>query len=66
MNHLQNLLNQEAKLSNEGKSDSEERQKILTAIRLIRDERFRPNCFGHDDCSTDMLIRCAWRNECGS
>ena len=66
MSHLQDLLDQEAKLSNEGKSDSLERQKILTAIRLMRDERQRPDCFGHDDCSTMMLSICPWRNECGS
>lgn len=65
MTHLQNLLDQEARLSNEGKRDSEERQQILTAIRLMRDERYRPACFGEDDCSTMMLVRCPWRNECG-
>jgi hypothetical protein len=64
MTHLQNLLDQEARLSNEGKRDSEERQQILTAIRLIRDP-ISPSCFGHDDCSTMVLSRCPWRNECG-
>lgn len=66
MNHLQNLLDQEATLANEGKADSEERQKILTAIRLMRDESMRPDCFGDYDCSTYMLSICPWRNECGT
>ena len=65
MSHMQDLLDQEARLANEGKADSIERQKILTAIRLMRDESLRPSCFGEDDCSTLMLIRCPWRNECG-
>ena len=65
MSHLQNLLNQEATLSNEGKGNSSERQQILTAIRLARDENYRPVCFGHDDCSTMMLMRCPWRIDCG-
>lgn len=63
--HLQNLLDQEARLANEGKGDSEERQQILTAIKLMRDP-MPPACFGEDDCSTMMLVRCPWRNECGS
>lgn len=63
---MQNLLDQEATLANEGKGDSEERQKILTAIRLMRNESLRPVCFGEDDCSTMMLVRCPWRNECGA
>lgn len=65
MSHLQNLLDQEARLSNEGRADSEERQQILTAIRLMRGET-PPVCFGEDDCSTMMLVRCPWRNECGT
>lgn len=62
---IQDLLDEEAKLSNAGKKDSVERKEILALIRLKRDESYRPVCFGHDDCSTDMLSRCAWRNECG-
>jgi hypothetical protein len=63
---LQDLLNQEAKLSNAGKGDSVERQKILTTIRLMRDESYRPSCFGEDDCSTSMLSTCPWRMDCGT
>jgi hypothetical protein len=65
MSMLQDLLDQEARLSNDGKREGEERQQILTMIRLMRDETQRPDCFGHDDCSTWALIHCPWRNECG-
>ena len=61
---LQDWLNREAVLSNKGKGDSEERQKILTYIRLQRTNR--PECFGQDDCSTLMLSRCPWRMDCGT
>ena len=64
MTELQTLLNQEALLSNTGKGDSEERQKIHTMIRLLR--TVQPVCFGYDDCSTVMLSRCPWRMDCGS
>lgn len=63
MTELQDLLNQEAKLSNAGKGDSDERQKILTVIRLKRGPA--PWCFGEDDCSTNMLSTCPWRMDCG-
>lgn len=66
MSHIQELLNQEANLSNLGQGDSVDRQKILTAIRLLRDESSRPPCFGDDDCSTMVLMRCPWRFDCGT
>ena len=62
---LQNLLNQEAMYSNTGRGDSDERQKILTVIRLKR-ESPPPVCFGEDDCSTSILSCCPWRIDCGS
>lgn len=65
MTEMQELLNREAALSNEGKGDSEERQKILTVIRLKR-ESPPPFCFGEDDCSTHILSMCPWRMDCGS
>ena len=65
MNELQELLNLEAQYSNNGKSNSEERMKIHTLIRLKRDEYWRPSCFGDDDCSTLMLSTCPWRIDCG-
>lgn len=61
--NLQDLLNQEARLSNAGQGDSEERQKILTVIRLKRG--VPPVCFGEDDCSTNALSQCPWRMDCG-
>jgi hypothetical protein len=63
---LQNLLDEEATLSNEGKGDSLERKQILMIIRLTRDEANRPPCFGEDDCSTEILSRCPWRMDCGT
>ncbi len=65
MTKMQDLLNREARLSNDGKGSSPERQEILTMIRLKRDEQYRPVCFGEDDCSTNMLSRCPWRMDCG-
>lgn len=66
MSELQKLLDKEARLSNAGKGDSAERQEVLTMIRLKRDEQYRPVCFGEDDCSTSMLVRCPWRMDCGT
>lgn len=64
MTDLQKLLDKEAFLSNKGKGSSEERQKILTVIRLKRPGT-APVCFGEDDCSTHMLSMCPWRMDCG-
>jgi hypothetical protein len=66
MSNIQDFLDREAQLSNEGKGDSAERQQILTVIRLMRDESQRPFCFGQDDCSTWMLVHCPWRFDCGA
>jgi len=65
MSHIQELLNREAILANEGKADSEERKQIHTMIRL---KRFNPApaCFGDDDCSTSVLSQCPWRIDCGT
>ncbi len=63
---IQDLLDEEAELSNTGRSDSEERMKIHTLIRLRRDETSRPFCFGEDDCSTRILSMCPWRIDCGT
>ena len=65
MSKIQDLLNREAKLSNSGLGDSPERQQLLTTIRLMRDDQYRPACFGEDDCSTNMLSQCPWRMDCG-
>jgi hypothetical protein len=63
---LQDLLDEEAELSNTGQGDSEQRQHLLTIIRLKRSEFPQPHCFGEDDCSTLVLSRCPWRMDCGS
>ncbi len=65
MSTIQEMLNKEATLSNKGQGDSQERQELLTMIRLKRDEQYRPVCFGLDDCSTQMLSTCPWRMDCG-
>jgi hypothetical protein len=66
MTTLQQLLDQEAELSNAGQGGGEQRKQILTAIILMRDESHRPVCYGQDDCSTRVLSQCAWRMSCGS
>ena len=65
MTGLQDLLDQEAALSNSGLGDSEERKQLHTVIRLKRSSMPEPWCFGEDDCSTNMLMRCPWRMDCG-
>ena len=65
MSELQKLLDREAELSNTGQGDSEERKKIHTLIRLMRNETQQPDCFGDDDCSTNILSQCPWRIDCG-
>lgn len=65
MSTLQELLNQEAQLSNDGQGDSQERKDILKEIRVLRKGLHQPLCFGQDDCSTSLLSRCPWRMDCG-
>lgn len=62
---VQDLLNLEAKLGNEGKADSPQRQFILKEIKSLRGEH-NPPCWGEDDCSTSVLVTCPWRIDCGS
>ena len=66
MSKLQELLDKEVKLSNDGFGDSKERQEILKVIRVMRKGLHQPLCFGQDDCSTNMLSKCPWRMDCGS
>ena len=63
-NNLQSLLDLEAQLSNTGHSNSEERKKIHTMIRLKRQQP-APVCFGDDDCGIGILMHCPWRIDCG-
>ena len=58
MDQLQELLNKSAKLSNE----------LLHVNNQIKKYRGTnpPVCWGHDDCSINMLSTCPWRIDCGS
>lgn len=62
MNRIQDLLNQEARAGNSKRY--KERDKIRILIKLTR-ESPPPECWGEDDCSTEMLVRCPWRIDCG-
>ena len=64
MTTLQELLDQEARLSNEGHGDSDFRKIIHEEIKARRGSE-APICWGQDDCSTNMLMRCPWRIDCG-
>lgn len=65
MSTIQELLNQEAKLSNQGMGkDHSFRKIVLEEIRQRRGTE-APVCFGEDDCSTNMLSQCPWRMDCG-
>lgn len=64
MSHIQELLDKEAKLSNRGQNN-EFRWMIHAEIKQLRGNT-APSCWGHDDCSTNMLMRCPWRIDCGS
>jgi hypothetical protein len=53
---LQDLLNEEARLSNE----------LFTVTQRIEEMRGpAPSCYGEDDCSTAALSTCPWRMTCG-
>ena len=65
MTEIQDLLDEEAKMSNNGMSkDHPFRKIILEEIRQRRGEPV-PGCFGHDDCSTSVLSQCPFRMDCG-
>lgn len=57
---IQDLLDEEANLKNSGKDATE----VIVLIRNMRNDAYRPSCFGHDDCSTEFLSRCPWRMDC--
>ena len=61
---IQELLDQEARVSNEGHGKSEFRMIILEEIKARRGTE-APICWGEDDCSTMTLVRCPWRIDCG-
>ena len=62
--YIQELLDKEANMANSGQQDSDFRKIILEEIKSLRGHD-APVCFGEDDCSTNMLSRCPWRNDCG-
>lgn len=64
MSHIQELLDKEAELSNRGQNN-EFRWMIHAEIKQLRGNE-PPVCHGDDDCSTNMLMRCPWRIDCGS
>ena len=55
---VQELLDKEAILCNE-------RIAVHNKIKQMRGEE-PPVCWGHDDCSTNILMRCPWRIDCES
>ena len=61
---MQDLLNKEADLSNAGYSTSEFRIIIHEEIKARRGT-IAPACWGEDDCSSTILVRCPWRIDCG-
>lgn len=64
MSRIQDLLDKEAVLSNRGQNN-EFRLMIHAEIKQLRGSE-SPPCWGEDDCSTDVLMRCPWRIDCGS
>jgi len=66
MTRIQELLNEEAKMSNKGMTKEHPFRKIiLEEIRQLRGTE-APACFGEDDCSTTILSMCPFRMDCGS
>ena len=64
MSHVQDLLDKEAELANRGQNN-DFRWMIHAEIKQLRGPT-SPLCWGEDDCSTSMLMRCPWRIDCGS
>lgn len=58
MSKIQELLDKEARLGNE-------RLLVVDEIKQLRGTE-PPPCWGEDDCSTMVLVRCPWRVDCGS
>jgi hypothetical protein len=58
MSNIQELLDKEANLANR-------RYLILKQIKAARGEE-TPQCWGMDDCSTQIMSTCPWRIDCDS
>ena len=55
---LQKLLDEEADLGNK-------RLEVRQQIKLHRGTQ-PPRCWGTDDCSTMIMVKCPWRIDCDS
>jgi hypothetical protein len=64
ISHIQKLLDKEATMANSGQ-DNDFRKIIHIEIKQLRGND-SPSCWGEDDCSTNMLMRCPWRIDCGN
>ena len=65
MTRIQELLDLEARLGNEGMNKSHPFFVIVVEeIKQLRGTE-QPACFGYDDCSTSILVQCPWRLDCG-
>ena len=64
MTVIQQLLDKEAELSNRGQ-DNDFRWMVHAEIKQLRGN-LPPACWGEDDCSTEILMRCPWRIDCGT
>jgi hypothetical protein len=64
MTRVQELLDQEARLGNQGLSNKHPLRVIVhEEIKNLRGQ-YAPVCWGEDDCSTTMLMTCPWRIDC--
>ena len=64
ISYLQTLLDKEANMANSNQ-DNDFRKIIHIEIKQLRDSE-SPTCWGQDDCSTNILMRCPWRIDCGN
>lgn len=65
MSLIQALLDAEAAICNSMCDLGRTRALLQAQIADLRGEQ-KPICFGNDDCSTQCLSTCAWRNDCGN
>jgi hypothetical protein len=64
ISYIQKLLDKEANMANSGQ-DNDFRKIIHIEIKQLRGS-ISPDCWGEDDCSTNILMRCPWRIDCES
>lgn len=63
---IQDLLNKDAQLGNDGLPAVHPFRQIVQIEIKQRRGGGAPACWGEDDCSISMLMRCPWRIDCGS